>query len=39
MLMTVKEVFDSKKGKQITHPIKIADQEYWLKYQFQTAYG
>jgi signal transduction histidine kinase len=35
MLMAVKEVFESKKGKQITHPIKIADQEYWLNTNFR----
>lgn len=35
MLMTVKEVFDTKKAKQITHPVKIAEQENWLNTNFR----
>lgn len=35
MLMAVKGVFESKKGEQITHPVKIAEQEYWLNTNFR----
>lgn len=30
LLANVTEVFSTRKGKQITHPIKMGDQEYWL---------
>jgi len=29
-LEDVREVFSTKKGKQITHPIKMGEREYWL---------
>ncbi len=29
-LATIKEIFETKKGKQITHLIKIGDQDFWL---------
>lgn len=30
LLATIKEVFDTKKGRQITHQIRVADNEHWL---------
>jgi two-component system, NtrC family, sensor kinase len=30
LLMTVREVFDRKKGKQITHLIRIGENKYWF---------
>ncbi len=35
MLTAVKEVVESKQGEQITHPVKIAEQEYWLNTNFR----
>ncbi|MDP2167454.1 MAG: cache domain-containing protein [Thermodesulfovibrionales bacterium] len=35
MLMAVMDVFESKKGSQITHPVKIGEQEYWLNTNFR----
>lgn len=34
-LMTVKEVFETKKGKQITHLLKVGEQEYWSNTNFR----
>jgi signal transduction histidine kinase len=28
--MTIKEVFEFKKGRQITHPVRVGEREYWL---------
>jgi len=30
LLMTVKEVFDTRKGKQITHMVRIGEREHWF---------
>ncbi|MDP2276663.1 MAG: ATP-binding protein [Nitrospirota bacterium] len=34
-LTTIKEVFDRKKGKQITHLVKLDEQEYWFNTNFR----
>jgi len=34
-LATIKEVFNTKKGQQITHPIKMGEQEHWLNTNFR----
>jgi PAS domain S-box-containing protein len=38
MLMTVKEVFETKRGRQVTHPVKIGEHEYWLNTNFRRLF-
>lgn len=35
LLKAIKEVFDMKKGKQITHLVKLDEQEYWFNTKFR----
>lgn len=37
-LATIKEVFDTKTAKQITHVIKVGDHEYWLNTNFRRLF-
>ncbi len=38
LLETIKDVFDTKTAKQITHTIKIGDREYWLSTNFRRLF-
>ena len=35
MLMTIEEVFEAKKGRQSTHPVRVGEREFWLNTNFR----
>lgn len=37
-LTTVSEVFETKKGKQITHPVTVGEHEHWLNTNFRRLF-